>query len=723
MFSTIEKGYYEVYVNNIKVSQHSKVNKANDRAKEEWIKEYQKDSSKIPNVEVRQPKLKQKIDMDLLFNLINYYSENNNNNNRPTLSNFRIENTNPDRVLFDASKVITATTVNGFNIEGKTITGITIDGDGLGGYFTVSTPFTWWDNNYITYFGNNSLPWITGNTASDLQDASGNTLFDMTPEYIQNNIAEPTASGTVYYVTTTGSSANDGLSEVNAWTLEHALTTAVGGDIIYVKAGSYFPTDHVEITTSGTPTNPLKIIGYKTDPVLANNNESDITSNYYTYTAGLTAPTYDDTEMPTIDGNNLAKYALWIAGFDNIIIKNIQITQMLLGVATTLASENIHVERVNTFEMYGSGAQEGTGFSMLNNNSGGAWVDTKFRIKDCIAINSGASAMSMYGKHNLMIDNKAYNDNTQTGSIYGTDYYMNLTGDYNIMYNCVMETMDNTVNSSSHGASARGASWDDGHSGSTTQHNLFQNLTIKTGSKEAIQSRNPLTYYNYWKGITMQGFGTTIDDGSAISNQTGSRFNLYENLDIKDMYSVFYYQTGAEANVNNNPPTAASVMQEGCIYRNIKVDNAFVFFWLSNSQLSVNIEIKDMKFYNITMNNADIFMRGQAGGATWTFSGNEMVNCVINDVPDDQFATDPPYYTTFFQTIEYNDIWNYWGTNGTPLTGTGNISIDPQLGVDLVPSNTGLNVGIDLSLIDYDINGVQRKGSNQNTLGAIEISN
>jgi hypothetical protein len=69
----------------------------------------------------------------------------------PILKNFRIEDSTPSRVYFDVDKDITGLTKQGFIISGKTISSIDINGK----FFTVSTPFTFWDNNTIRLEGGN----------------------------------------------------------------------------------------------------------------------------------------------------------------------------------------------------------------------------------------------------------------------------------------------------------------------------------------------------------------------------------------------------------------------------------------------------------------------------------------------------------------------------------------------------------------------------------------
>jgi len=69
----------------------------------------------------------------------------------------------------------------------------------------------------------------------------------------------------VYYVSTSGSNLNSGLSEVLAWaTIDKAMNTIVGGDTVYVKGdGNYNET--ATIDTAGTNTSPIRLVGYTDD--------------------------------------------------------------------------------------------------------------------------------------------------------------------------------------------------------------------------------------------------------------------------------------------------------------------------------------------------------------------------------------------------------------------------------------------------------------------------
>ena len=182
---------------------------------------------------------------------------------KPVLSNFRILSTELSRVYFNSTTDVTGLTTTGFVISGKTILSVNIDAGGLSGYFAVSVPFTFWDNNTIRLGENNSL--VDVNTK----------LHNFTMEYIVNNIAEPTAS-TNRYVSVAG--GGDGTSEASPWTWAQAVTNAAPGMTIWVKAGNYGSYVGSFDKNTTTISNPIKFIGYKTS---TGGVPDVIESNYY----------------------------------------------------------------------------------------------------------------------------------------------------------------------------------------------------------------------------------------------------------------------------------------------------------------------------------------------------------------------------------------------------------------------------------------------------------
>ena len=160
------------------------------------------------------------------------------------LSNFRIENSYKDRVYFDVSGDISGLTKQGFVISGKLISSINTSGN----YFTVTTAFTFWDNNTIRL----------GET-SDSSDRQA-VLHNFNLEYIENNISEPDAS-TYRYVSSTASGSGNGISEANPWTFEQAGNLVEAGMTVWCKAGDY-GNINVTINKNGTVNSPIKFIGY-----------------------------------------------------------------------------------------------------------------------------------------------------------------------------------------------------------------------------------------------------------------------------------------------------------------------------------------------------------------------------------------------------------------------------------------------------------------------------
>ena len=104
----------------------------------------------------------------------------------------------------------------------------------------------------------------------------------------------------VYYVATSGSNTNSGLTLSLAWkTLTYAAGSSspvAAGDTVYVKSGTY-GAEKVIFQKSGVAGKPISFIGYKTTqgdvpPLLINN-----TNPYASFLS---------TNMPTFDGGNRA---------------------------------------------------------------------------------------------------------------------------------------------------------------------------------------------------------------------------------------------------------------------------------------------------------------------------------------------------------------------------------------------------------------------------------
>lgn len=105
-----------------------------------------------------------------------------------------------------------------------------------------------------------------------------------------------------YYVATTGSNSNDGLSEATPWlTVAKAASTMVAGDTTYVRGGTYNTTGEIRFSRTGTSTAPIKLLNYPSEnPII----------NYTTQTA------FDHILIQNSGGANVAMGWITISGFE-----------------------------------------------------------------------------------------------------------------------------------------------------------------------------------------------------------------------------------------------------------------------------------------------------------------------------------------------------------------------------------------------------------------------
>lgn len=626
----------------------------------------------------------------------------------PVLFGFRVEEGQPDRVYFDSSEAITATTVSGFAISHRTIDGIYVEsGNTSGHYFTVSSNFTYWDNNTIRYEGNGSLPWTTAEP-SDIADAYGNTVLDFTLTYIENHIPEPTSTGTNYFVATAadgGDDSNAGTSpDSPKLTIQAALDLASAGSVVYIKAGTYVTTDHTMLNGSGTIDNPIKIIGYRTNPT-----EDDITSNYYSFTPGELAPTLDPSEMPLIEGNDLAKYGLWVNDSDYVIIRNIQVHGFSRGI-TIYDGVGAVIDNCNSKDMYGAGEAEGGGLSI-----GSTGVDYTtprgFRITNSVSINAGMVNFTVHGAGNLVEGCKTYNDSFYGRSDdLGSDYHITIHGSHSVVRNCTLENQDNAINFSSHAMSFRG----DG-SGKPMEYNLAEHLYIKTGSSESIQFRNAECRYNVARDSEIIGWGNgnARDGNGGIVFQTGARNNIYERITIRDVYSAIEFTAGTESG-----PLYENRQTSNNLVRNVFIRNVVnvLYTSMSNSLLRPAANENNTIRY-ITVDGAEYMARGtREDSSLWTFSNNVVSNSLFHNIGGEDARGDR--YPLLEEQWAFDRI-NWSGTSYTTALGTNPHDYDPGFDADYMPSNAALNLGVDAP--GYDFMGAQRRTDGTTTLGHIQM--
>ena len=550
-------------------------------------------------------------------------------NTPAVLTNFRIENDQSSRVYFDSSEPITGKSYNGFFISGKTITGLNIvSGSGSGHYFTVSSAFTFWDNNTIRYEG-----------------GSDTNIIEFTLSYIKNNIKEPEANS-YRYVTILATGSGDGLTEEKAWTLQQAVSNATAGMTIWIKAGNY-GNQNLSISKAGSPLTPIKFIGYKS-------KIGDITSNYFDY-----GVKFNSSEMPTFTGNNKDYgVAVWLTNSRYIVFRNIQMTNFQYGFrAATTGTPNqyILIDRYNGY-LFGSANQENAAsISFQTNGVNKKGVSTfvgnnHIRVLNSIFLNHTMISLALYGDGGCLVDNcRSYNDRTSKAE--RQDYHIAVNGDNNIIRNCHIENFNNTeTNGSTHGIGIRG---------STRLSNTYNLIEICTAvnSQEGLYIRNYGCDYNVIKNSVVRNNGAaSFEDRGGVSIWGGSNFNTIESVLVQDVdFGIYFFDNAEEGNITDHTIGHDNLIRN-CIVKNSK----YAIYSQGNSSTQFS-SLTNNKIVHCTFYNNQYFFKNY-----YTNVKNlEIINCNIINVKD---ALPSSNFSGFI--FSHNNFFGSWGIE----SGIGNIS-------------------------------------------------
>lgn len=600
--------------------------------------------------------------------------------NEPVLSNFHIDNDTPTHVEFDSSTNITGITTTGFVISGKTISNVTIDSDGLGGYFTISVPFTFWDNNTIRLGENDDT--------SDRQT----TLHNFTLSYIENNIVEPSAS-TYRYVTTVASGGGNGLTEGTAWTVSEATSNASAGMTIWVKAGNY-GFEHFVSANNGTINSPIKFIGYKT-------TIGDITSNYFDY-----GVTWSTSEMPTFTGASTlySDTAFYMEG-SFTILRNFQSSGYGSAIQEYDSNlTNIVIENFNSKDNYH--ATDANFSAILFNRNTGL---TNLRFKNLVLLNSSMNGLTIQGDaadFNLIENVKSYND--RTDSTERQDYHITMNGNNTIIRNCYIENFNSTsTNGGTHGIGMKATG-----NVVDNNYNLIE-LSTAVNIQEGFYFRNYRCDYNVVKDCTASNNNTVTiagEDSGGIWLWGGVHYNIFERVTVEDVaFGIGLYD-------NEESPEWDEVGTDN-IVRNCTFNNVRYGVYGVVISAPANSPFANNKFYNNTFNNINWFWRNT--GNLVLITNLEFTNNIVSNVG----ATyDTPTGFVFINNDFFNtSTWadSYIGSNG-------NIDIDPKFtevstGDFSLSSETPATVyegGAILFGAEYDYAGRQRTSAY--SIGAFE---
>lgn len=490
---------------------------------------------------------------------------------------------------------------------------------------------------------------------------------------------------TEYYVTTTGSSANNGLTEATAWTWSYAASRLSAGDILWVKAGTYSGLAAVSITSNGTEASPIKIQGYTTTP-------GDIVSEpYSTFKYG---DEIDDTIYPVFEGSDpTSDYFLYHWGdyyeFRNLLFTNYKGTIIINSGADHCTVDNIIC--VDLGDQTTQTSSEGHGPRIIGNYG---------IVENCYVENADAEAFSLRGNYGILRYCEVESDNASAP----TDYYITVIdlggtlGSYNEIHHNRLYNR-HTASHSGHGYDVKG-----GH------NNYFHdNYSYRTYAAEVNFS---LSYDNLFENHYRDGDNTTAN-GIVIYN--GAHDNTFRNFFIKGGYigvNSGNYQDGASSDPVINPDSGG----EDMTFENIVVTGTTKL--MSSGETAYSTTAKNATRY--TFNNCTFYDSAQ-GFSIYNSSTEDIVftNCSLSDISAASLSTG----TTF--DVEWN-YCNFYGNGSSAPSGTSITTLDPQftdastLDLTLSASSGLIDIGSTTSATT-DYNGVARPQGSAFDIGAFEF--
>lgn len=351
----------------------------------------------------------------------------------------------------------------------------------------------------------------------------------------------PITGDNVYYVSITGKANNDGRSEATAWSIQHALSSAVEGDVVYIKAGNYGAIKLVS-KRAGTAANPIKFIGYTSIPgdIVATNGPTYDKNDWIN-----NGDDFDSSVYPLLDWNPLNDDP---ANYDDAItikhpyieFHNIQARDYRIGVkviAEYVTLNNVHVARLGTWDpnwQYWNQSYAPTG-----NNGYGIYhapvaSSDHGIVRNCLVIDAGHISYYCNLQDDMLIENcKAYTINPGNG----TDYMFEIAQTTNsIVRDCYAER----THTSSTAHTSRLLATKCQSSG-----NLIENFS---GSRSKIQIMGD-SDNNIYRNISISG------QYAEFQIYGESDDNIIENLEISGGYGISFlgwagYECGYPVDAN-----------------------------------------------------------------------------------------------------------------------------------------------------------------------------
>lgn len=464
--------------------------------------------------------------------------------------------------------------------------------------------------------------------------------------YVDSPFSDLPRSGNTYFVATSGNSGNTGLSEGQAWTLQHALSTAVAGDLVWVKSGSY--TGNFSQSNNGTVGNGIIFRGY-------DNAIGDIVSTIgSTFVRTNTSTTPNSTDYPVIQGADGPSASDWginqlgdYVQFENLVFAD-------YGIGILQNGDNTYWKNVITYSNYvGWGGQ-------------GANV----QVENAFALNDSNRAFNWKGLSGHIVNSVVWSDTTTTpehpdDGNSGTGYYFqtNFQSLNTIVEGCTIYRIPE-ANASYFGSQHEGHGFvaKDGATGAIYRNCVAYNTGIEANFGDVTS--------NLWEDIEIYGdySGGNSQLSAAIRVLNGADGNTFRNILIEDSGIQ-----GAIAFINFDDGQPGADETEGSnnnTFENIIINKAQRIFFTFDQESAGAATSVNNTFENITAN--DIAL--EPFRIDHAVSGTEFINCNFSDLTDVnevQLDNGASKGYTF-------DYVNFFSHSFTTPTGTNITTLDPM---------------------------------------------
>ncbi|MBS1547132.1 MAG: T9SS type A sorting domain-containing protein [Bacteroidetes bacterium] len=495
------------------------------------------------------------------------------------------------------------------------------------------------------------------------------------------------ALATTYYVGLGGSNAQNGLSPSTAWaTLTYAAgaSSPVGpGDTVFVKAGNY-GNEQVLFAKIGTALAPVVFEGYTITP-------GDAPQLNY-------APQDDDVLEDHLDPLLMPFYGPATRGqglgfdFNNDVryveIRNFQLKNYKYGVITYeaqhVALDNITVAAVgDTLQDY-----SGIGIALGYNS---AWPGHYNTATNCLVMNAGAEAFTVFGNGNVLTNCGAYCNQGLDDRNAATDYYFIVVGDSNTVSGCRMDRMKELAHF--------------GH-GFTIKEHGEQNLIVDCvaeNTSDAFCVRHRDVKHNTFQDC--EAWGSAV-----VVVRDGASHNLFQGMRSHEAWSgISFFDTsedgGAQYAGRHN-----RIINSLFIAPDVAISNSNSF-----GPYTTGSPIDSNTVANCTFVDPVVFFRN------WNddVHDNALINCIIDDVGTWQNGPQDDNYA--FDHCRFNAI------PIAMLVGAGNSLGDPLFmdpaneDFSLAAGSPCIDAGATLSYVTTDLSGTSRPEGTGYDIGAYEF--